>query len=345
MLNQTINAGYMPEATGERVRIALRLFDTLERNRFLSLFKIIQLESKVEFSLVDCDDANVVIIDPDEPGGEHMLHSTTQAITAVAYTDESATPYEHTIHKPVKLPALIALLDSVAVARARVAEEERALQRDATRRQVSAAEGVFDPDRGLLGLLRNKGGNGYCLIAVDGTELLYLDRVWSCYYSPLGDPKSVAAALDGVVNSEERCKETPLADDAFKQIIDKNGFQHHPLESLIWAITLSHSGGARLRGMDEGRALQLKQWPNLIKLPHRPEHARLCALLVQHPSTIDSAVAKIGMDEASVTAFINACAALQLMRYQEAPASVQEEVRVDAGRKALLSNIVKRLFG
>lgn len=345
MLNQTINTGYMPQAAGERVRIALRLFDTLERNRFLSLFKIIQLESKVEFSLVDCDDANVVIIDPDEPGGEHMLHSSTQAITAVAYTDETATAYEHTIHKPVKLQALIALLDSVAVARSRVAEKERVVQKAAARHRGSVAEGVFDPDLGLLGLLRNKGGDGYCTISVDGAELLYLDRMWSCYYSRLGDPKSVAAALDGVVSSDERCKETPLADDVFKQIIDKNGFQHHPIESLIWAITLSHSGSARLRGMDEGKALMLKQWPNLIKLPHRPEHARLCALLVQHPSTIDSAVAKTGMDEAAVTAFVNACAALQLMKYEETPAPVQEEVKADAGRKALLSNIVKRLFG
>lgn len=337
MLNHILQARLGEVADDVPLRIALRLFDTLERNRFLSLFKIIELENDIGFRLVDCEDANVVIIDPDEPGGERMLDTAegTSPITVIAYTDSGVDGYRHAIEKPVKLKPLISMLREVAVAG----------QGKAPGKAAGGAGQALDPDLGLLRILRKQEG-GYSKVTLAEVGEFYLDRMWGYYYSPLGDPKRAAAAIGGRFADEAGCRETPLGDDEFQRLITAEALQHHPTQSLIWALAIDHTGESLMRGLDKDRPLQLKQWPNLIRLPHHPEHARLCALMVQHPSTLESAVERTGMERVKVCAFINACALLGMVQYaQGAPEVASKPPQADQARSALLGKIVKRLFG
>lgn len=340
LLEETLHAGSLDVGRESTLRIALRLFDTLERNRFLSLFKIIQLESAVVFSLVDCERANVVIIDPDEPGGEQMLQAPAGEITAVAYTDSHSANYRHAIQKPVKIKPLLSMLQMIAENSVDATEEI-----EAEPESSDASVGVIDPDVGLLGLLRKKGGEAYYRITTKGNEAILLDCANGCYYSALGDPKHVATVIGDTITNDQENREVVLDAAEFRQAVEGDTLQPYPVASLLWSLLLFHRGAARIRGLDATRPLQLKQWPNLTKLPHRPEHARLCALFVQHPSTIEMAAARAGMSTEVVSAFINACASQNLVRYaQEAPDEPQRESG-ETARSDLLTKIVKRLFG
>ena len=341
MLNPTIEAGAVGATAEAPIRIALRLFDTLERNRFLSLFKIIQLQTAIGFSVVDCDHANVVIIDPDEPGGERILRASqgSEGITAIAYTDVSSDLYGHTIEKPVKMKPLMTVLKALAEA----LRDGAGTVSPKTEKLAAVAEGQFDPDAGIIGMLRSrKHQGGHCLTLPEVGEI-YLDYDAQCYYSELGSPRQIAKRFS-LLGKEDLEQRACSAEELQSQVSSKQLTQHE-IAGLIWALTLFCSNGVPLRDLNVNKPVQLRQWPNLTKLAHQPEHARLCALLVQHPSTIDSAQQRTGIDRQSIISFFNACALLDLLKPVEDSGEEVKQGRVDTGKGALLKKIVNRLFG
>lgn len=69
---------------------------------------------------------------------------------------------------------------------------------------------------------------------------------------------------------------------------------------LLWTAAFHASQGRLVEGTSMFDVVQLYHWPNLPKLPHTPNTARICALLTRHPTTIMLAHRLLGIKKDEV---------------------------------------------
>jgi hypothetical protein len=93
--------------------------------------------------------------------------------------------------------------------------------------------------------------------------------------------------------------------------------QSRPIDEVLWRIGLltawERDGVQTLR-------FRLRRWPDLARLPHRPEFIQLCAMLAARPMTRAELVANTGMPEGDVTHFLHACELCGLTQSEADPA-------------------------
>jgi hypothetical protein len=85
------------------------------------------------------------------------------------------------------------------------------------------------------------------------------------------------------------------------------------LDTLRWLALLYAPIGEIGAHLPYPKRARLRKLPAFGQLPHKLQHVRLAAWLVQHPATPQELAEMIGVDEETVQRFLGACAALGLM--------------------------------
>jgi len=86
------------------------------------------------------------------------------------------------------------------------------------------------------------------------------------------------------------------------------------------------------------KRVRLQKLPAFGQLPHKLQHVRMAAWLVQHPATPDELADMIGVDEETVQRFLGACAMLGLM--EEVVEAVPEPVPAPVPESAPVAAVV-----
>ncbi len=97
----------------------------------------------------------------------------------------------------------------------------------------------------------------------------------------------------------------PVSEEAFvqKAFVSSN----IPLRPTLWDIGLQTAGQGRLiEPLPMEARLRLRRWPDFRILAHRPDHFRICALLIKQGASVEACCQILDMQAHTVQAFFNA---------------------------------------
>ncbi|WP_457009109.1 hypothetical protein [Luteimonas sp. A537] len=145
-------------------------------------------------------------------------------------------------------------------------------------------------------------GQGLATLVRNGRPQLLLDFDRSLAVPVAGIDDDVAAALAADFH---QLRLGPLSIRDFDSSMSAT--PPLPLVPLLWNIALQVDAPVPLFDpMDRRTVLSLRQWPDFRALARRPDHFRLCCLLLKRPSTTVEACELLELDAATVDGFFNA---------------------------------------
>lgn len=113
------------------------------------------------------------------------------------------------------------------------------------------------------------------------------------------------------------------------------------IDELMWKAAFYNSNGRLMEGCYPADMVELDHWPNLSRLPHTTNTARIAALLSRHPATIAFVARLLHIAPTEAYLFYSAASAAGLAK----PVNrTQDEPKLEPHRhQTLLSSLLKRI--
>jgi hypothetical protein len=200
----------------------------------------------------------------------------------------------------------------------------------------TAGVDYFDPADTLINTLRRATANSQdLLLELDGVGEMLLLSSRGEYFQFLTDEEAFFTAPT----------------DAVKLTILESGHNRIPPEStvgrnideLMWRAAYYASAGKLMAGCYRDDVVELAYWPNLSRVPHTENSARIAALLSRHPTSITFATRLLKVETAEMYRFYSAARCAGLAR----PVNrTPEEPKLEPHRnKTLLSALLGKIAG
>lgn len=136
---------------------------------------------------------------------------------------------------------------------------------------------------------------------------------------------------------------------------NSNVARHMSLQSLLWQAGAWTANGRLNQKLQINAPVQLKQWPNLTRLPMLPDALRLAAFLARSPASPALTIKMLRVEVPDLFNFLAAADALELLRYNtpENPVNVVRvaqhstpaDTEVPAAKRSFLGRLLKRIAG
>lgn len=136
---------------------------------------------------------------------------------------------------------------------------------------------------------------------------------------------------------------------------NSNVARHMSLQSLLWQAGAWTANGRLNQKLQINAPVQLKQWPNLTRLPMLPDALRLAAFLARSPASPALTIKMLRVEVLDLFNFLAAADALELLRYNtpENPVNVVRvaqhstpaDTEVPAAKRSFLGRLLKRIAG
>ena len=153
---------------------------------------------------------------------------------------------------------------------------------------AEAADAAFAPADYFLGLAQRAIASGNeTRIALTGMGEVMLYPARKMYSADLSDPEGYFQAPAGQFRVSSLGASAEPA-------------HPRPIDELLWMAAFHASKGRMIEGTSMFDVVQFHHWPNLPKLPHTANTARICALLTRHPTTIMLAHRLLGIKREEV---------------------------------------------
>lgn len=207
-----------------------------------------------------------------------------------------------------------------------------------TSNAVEATESTFSPGDYFLGLAQRAIASGHdTRIALPGAGdevLLYPAR--QMYSANLSDPEGFFQEAAG------KFKVTSLGASAEPR-------EPRHLAELLWMAGFHASRGRMTEGTSMFDVVEFHHWPNLTKVPHTANTARICALLTRHPTTIMLAHRLLGIKKDEVYRVYSAAHAAGIANIihqnPEATAAAAPEVEEKTDARGLFRSLFSKISG
>jgi hypothetical protein len=363
--------------------------DTRKEAVFRMAFK---MHTRRQYQLLESGDdrvAHLTIVDIDGPGGTELARNLHQSepeqrilVTSIATPADCIFPI---LQKPVRMETLFPALESLLLDTPRTAEKQdtnvKPIRPDITvpvtslhtqqaspspapqsAPEVTVAPGkpapvlrpeevqYFNPDEGLLGLLKIALRDQGISVISDQNQraILRLD--------PSADQ---AAALIDDAQLQQLCHvsagnlqmRAPRDGDSG----ENSSLRHMSLPSLLWQVAAWTANGRLNQKLPLNAPVQLKQWPNLTRLPMLPDALRLAAFLARSPASPALTVKMLRIEPRDLFNFLAAADSLELLRYNtpENPGNIVRmphdsaslETEIPAAKRSFLGRLLKRIAG
>lgn len=169
----------------------------------------------------------------------------------------------------------------------------------------TAGVDYFHPDETLITPIKRATANAQNLyLKLDGVGELLVMSERGEYFA--------------LINNEQQFYTSPLAQFTISVLTDDD--QRLPgaetvgrnIDELMWRVGYHASSGRLMHGCFRDDVVELAHWPNLSRLPHSPNSARIAALLASHPTSITFATRLLKIEQAELFQFYSAarCAGL-----------------------------------
>ncbi|MDX5934494.1 response regulator [Acidithiobacillus thiooxidans] len=375
----------------DNASILVRSFgmDTRKEAVFRMAFK---MHTRRHYQLLESGDdrvAHLSIVDIDGPGGTELARNLHQSepeqrilVTTIASPADCIFPI---LQKPVRMETLFPALEALLLDTPGTAEKQdtnvKPIRPDITvpvtslntqqaspppapqnASEVPVAPSkpapvlrpeevqYFNPDAGLLGLLKIAQRDQAISVISDQNQrtILRLD--------PSADQ---AAALVDDEQLQQLCHvstgnlqmRAPRDSDSG----ENSSLRHMSLQSLLWQVAAWTANGRLNQKLPLNAPVQLKQWPNLTRLPMLPDALRLAAFLARSPASPALTVKMLRIEPRDLFNFLAAADSLELLRYNtpENPGnlvrmphdSASLETEIPAAKRSFLGRLLKRIAG
>jgi hypothetical protein len=324
--------------------IAFRISDQLELNRFISLFAAVPARLKHAWKITDLRDANVVVVDANEPGTNYFLETCRKSAGALplVYADSNWLRADWFLAKPVRAASLVDVLNSIG---ARLQAPDKPAAPATKLSLVQAQEPTNDTfiPQPVCAWLDSNQRTRHARVMLQGEPVFYIDR----------GEQQVALPVDRLINRSQpqlnrldfrhheqfRLEELGAIDwqqQASEECI-MMGF-----DAFRWLVYQSLSDGKLHPALNENATIKLASFPNFSQLPHSPAHVLLASYLIKQGGNLNSIVERTRLQRDLVVAFINASHAIGILQTQQSLFGGTATTGQD-GR--LVSKLFKRLFG
>ncbi|PKY10612.1 histidine kinase [Acidithiobacillus marinus] len=208
----------------------------------------------------------------------------------------------------------------------------------------------FSSSEGLLGLLQiAQRDQATTIIADQNQHIIVRIEAMTDQAIVLVDDEQLQHICRG--SSIELQMRAPRADDS----VDSHTARHMSLQSLLWQTGAWTANGRLNQKLQINAPVQLKQWPNLTRLPMLPDALRLAAFLARSPASPALTVKMLRVEVPDLFNFLAAADALDLLRYNtpENPSNVvrsgqhssSADAEIPAAKRSFLGRLLKRIAG
>ncbi len=381
----------MTNNTPDNASILVRSFgmDTRKEAVFRMAFK---MHTRRQYQLLESGDdrvAHLSIVDIDGPGGTELARNLHQSepeqrilVTTIASPADCIFPI---LQKPVRMETLFPALEALLLDTPRTAEKQdtnvKPIRPDIAvpvtslhTQQASPSPApqnapevpvapskpapvlrpeevqYFNPDEGFLGLLKiAQRDHGISIISDQNQRAIV--RL---------DPSADQAAA--LIDDEQLQQLCHVSAGHLQMRAPRDGdsgqdgsLRHMSLQSLLWQVAAWTANGRLNQKLPLNAPVQLKQWPNLTRLPMLPDALRLAAFLARSPASPALTVKMLRIEPRDLFNFLAAADSLELLRYNtpENPGNIVRmphdsaslETEIPAAKRSFLGRLLKRIAG
>lgn len=296
------SAGEQPRA---RLKIAIRIFDDRERWHLSQIMSLAAPRCRVDMESVAAADADVVFINPEEPGAELFIRNAGRGKRPlpVVYGGDAA-PGIPWLVKPARSPEMVTLLNQLPD------------QLELITPDTPAAPTMQDsPDLlpthdfvSVLSLLRSIRSHATPVQLDTGNGKLVIDPRSGTVYIPAqcAGPNLAGTytALETLpaerINNIDRV--TMVKDLAARRV------ESLSLDELGWSLSFLARPAEPAPAAALETRVRLKHWPNFARLEHSQIHLVWAGMLIRQPLTLSALLARSPQGFAPAARFYNACA-------------------------------------
>lgn len=322
------------------LNIALRIFDTAERNRVTSLFEMIKQRLNGNWRMTDCQAANVVIIDGADPGSEAFLLACKASCQSlpIVYSMNNDLDAEFFLQWPARASQLADILNGLSAdmdLEPTIAEGSPHLPHFDETTDCTHLPQVAET---LLMLMKSQPGFSY--IELGAGELIFNSNDGSFYALPetMIERFLPEAFLQCRIEDLTDIKVKPMSNERFSELQEQ--LVSISSRELLWTTNLYYSNGKISEKLEEDAVIRLNSWPDLTHLPHQPIHTILATNLLRDGCCIDQLARDLCIPESTVNNFINACLTLGLI--EEVCQHKEQGENVVKGH--FMDNMLQRFF-
>lgn len=314
-----------------QVKTVKLLFVAMEEQQQAMFKMAFKMHNTTNYEVIDPASGQtpeLVIVDGDAASGlaAWQKAKADYPSSVVVYFSKSPPPVTAPyLSKPIKFDTLFLSLrnllqgNGVWVAQGAAAAQQRAAAQPApaqathSQRTTEVLIPRFDPNVGLLGVLRKSiQQNQNSAILVDNKPVLAvfpaIQRVW--------------IAVDAA-QLRDLCSKANL-DVSVKSVPEDSNLHERAnatITSTIWQVALWTANGRLVQPINPNTVFRLKSWPNLTRLTELPESMRLSAFLVKTPVSLNTLYKLMPLEMADI---LNYIAATYLSDYLEITQQVAE---------------------
>jgi hypothetical protein len=264
-----------------------------------------------------------ILVDIEQAEGKKFwlkYHSEKQLI---AFAHQNMVDATWFLEKPIRLEKLKSLLKLLSqnyssddeIEKEPIVESTPIVEPTPTVEPTPVVEpnDIFDPSLFLTGILLKP--EALCIKVANFAPLYLLPEQNSCFTTVEFNFRHLNSEQIKFFQTEVSQIETEIL--AVDDIDTRSDLYKYPIESFLWATTLSSSKACLLSGIsvDETKIL-LKQWPDFSILVHEIAHIRLAAIMVRRSLTLKSLADRTQIPIETVVNFFNACFLIQLIEIE-----------------------------
>ncbi len=339
MVEQEQKATPKQANTDRPLKLAVRIFDQLIREHLTRTIQLSEQRKPGSLQLVDANVAEIVLIDPDEPGADAFIRNASRGRRPlpVVYASEQPGNEIAWLKRPAQAGDLLAIMQTMR-------DELASLPAD----KAANGQGRVRPD--LLPISENQAGLDQILGLLDhatqasihvGGITVILDgaRDRIRVPRPLAEIENAALAEKITADLLATAKSPPAeGSDLIRHSLT--------LTELGWRLGLATSPAPEPPPDALKSTIRLERWPNFALLPHEREHLLWTGRLIRMGQTLEQMISQASGGYDSVARFYNACVLSDLLR--EGTGHQRKRPRKapgSAGRSGIFSKIIQRLAG
>jgi len=148
---------------------------------------------------------------------------------------------------------------------------------------------------------------------VNTLNWLWLDPGAGLYLSEIADPEKFFR-LDPDALDARGCPTAPDGPESPR-----------PLPELLWCAAYHAADGSLMQGCGPHDVIELRQWPNLTRLPHTREMIMLASMLFKRPASLSFAHRVLRIPQSAAFTFYSAAKAAGLIRTVSALSATTSE--------------------
>lgn len=326
---------------GAIIRVAVRILDARERQHLSQIIAVTGQRTGWTLLSVPCADADLVFVNPDDPGSQLLLERSREGRKPLAIAYGGNESDNINLPKPARSTELYQLLQSL---QERLSQPESDPDCDEPRRDHRLVQ--TEDYRDLISFLAGVRERPQPVrIQVDDDNAILIDPHRGIAYL-FGEQiqRNTGATLErlqtlpaGAISSVPRREFTlSLVDTPAAGI---------SLEELAWLVCHKATPTRKQPRRVIEEPFRLLRWPNFSRLHHEQVHLLWCGSLMRESQTLAQLTARSSGGMIAAARFYNSCLVAGLLRHDSKQRDSSRSKAGASGRTSVFKRIIDKLAG